>query len=554
MPFITPQVIQTSMLLFSLVASTSASPTTSVASPPTVALDNGTFTGVVSAGVNKFLGIPYAQPPTGGLRFQPTQPISSYSGNYTATEYGPACIQQAVDIPQSMYDAGHNVVKEVEQVYTAASPSSEDCLSINVITPSNVAPGSKLPVVVWFHGGSFQVGSSSAVDGSVIVQRSLTINEPVIYVSMNYRLNAFGFLAGLEVLDADVGNLGLRDQREALQWVQKYIGAFGGDASKVTMWGQGAGAVSASLQMLANNGSTQGLYRGAFLESGAPVPTGHVSHGQAFYDSIVLQTGCNSTVDTLACLRDVSLDALQSAVNCQPSIFGYPSIISAWLPRADDTFLMGPPQQLIQQDSVATIPFVIGNTDDEGTIFSFGNSNITTDDQLHAYLKIYWASNATDATVTNMTTLYPGDVTQGSPFDTGSKNALTPKYKQLAALQGDAMFHGPRRWLLSYRSGKQDMWSYLSKRSKQTPYLGSYQGSDLPNMFGPGDMTDRLIRFVANLDPNDSTDVVQWPKYTTASPNALVFLDGEPSQDIEQDNFREDAISFLMTYFRQHPI
>lgn len=73
-------------------------------------------------------------------------------------------------------------------------------------------------------------------------------------------------------------------------------------------------------------------------------------------------------------------------------------------------------------------------------------------------------------------------------------------------------------------------------------------------MFGPGDMTDRLIRFVANLDPNDSTDVVQWPKYTTASPNALVFLDGEPSQDIEQDNFREDAISFLMTYFRQHPI
>ncbi|KAF9224035.1 alpha/beta-hydrolase [Gyrodon lividus] len=541
------------MLLLSLLACTSAGPASSKAASPTVTLDNATFTGVASGTVNRFLGIPYAQPPTGGLRFQPTQPISLYNGSYSATEYGPACIQQLVNIPQSMYNAGDNIVRKVEQVYTAASPASEDCLSINVITPSNVTPDSKLPVVVWFHGGYFQVGSSSAVDGGVIVQRSIAINEPVIYVSMNYRPIAFGFLASLEVLDAKVGNLGLRDQREALRWIQKYVGAFGGDSSKVTIWGQGAGAVSASLQMLVNNGSTEGLFRGAFLESGAPVPTGHVSHGQAFYDSIVLQTGCNSTDDTLTCLRGVSLDALQSAVNNQPSIFAYPSIISAWLPRADDTFLMAPPQQLIQQNSVATIPFVIGNTDDEGTVFSFGNSNITTDDQLHAYIKTYWASNSTDEAVNNMTTLYPGDVTQGSPFDTGSKNALTPKYKQLAALQGDVLFHGPRRWILSYRSGKQDMWSYLTKRSKETPYLGSYQGSDLPDMFGPGDMTDYLIGFVANLDPNGNTGV-QWPKYTTESPNALVFLDGSPSQDIEQDNFREDGISFLMTFFRQHPI
>ncbi|KAF9237743.1 Alpha/Beta hydrolase protein [Melanogaster broomeanus] len=512
------------------------------------------LSGVASGRVHQFLGIPYAQPPIAGLRFQPTQPITLYNGSYSATEYGPACVQQAVDIPQSMYDAGDKVAQEVEQVYTAASSTSEDCLSINVITPSNVVPGSNLPVVVWFHGGSFQVGSSSAVDGSIIVQRSITINEPVIYVSMNYRLNAFGFLGSFEVLDASLGNLGLRDQREALRWVQKYIGAFGGDASKVTLWGQGAGAVSASLQMLANNGSTEGLFRGAFLESGAPVPTGHITHGQAYYDSIVIQTGCGTASDNLTCLRGVSLDALQSAVNNQPSIFAYPSIISAWLPRADDTFLLKPPQQLIQEDSVATIPFVIGNTDDEGTIFSFGNSNITTADELHAYLKMYWAPNSTDAAVTNMTTLYRGDVTQGSPFDTGTENALTPIYKQLAALQGDAMFQAPRRWLLSYRSGKQDMWSYLSKRSKQTPYLGSYQGSDLLNIFGrDGDMADYLIRFVANLDPNGNT-TIQWPKYTTASPNALVFLDGSPSQDIEQDNFRQDGINFLMTYFRDHPI
>ncbi|KAF9240616.1 Alpha/Beta hydrolase protein [Melanogaster broomeanus] len=549
------QPARVSMLLLSSLACASAFPMTPRAQSPTVALDDATFSGVASGPINKFLGIPYAKAPTGGLRFQVTQPIPSYSGNYSATEYGPACIQQAVNIPQSMQDAGDQVVQAVEQVYTAASPTSEDCLSINVIAPSDIAPGTKLPVVVWFHGGSFQVGSSSAVDGSAVVQRSISTNEPVIYVSMNYRLNAFGFLGSLETLAAEVGNLGLRDQREALQWVQNYIHAFGGDASKVTLWGQGAGAVSASLQMLTNGGNTEGLFRGAFMQSGAPVPTGHSSHGQAFYDSIVLQTGCANTTDTLACLRSAPLDALQSAVNNQPSIFAYPSIISAWLPRAEGgipgTFLMSPPQQLIQDDSVATIPFVIGNTDDEGTIFSFANSNITTDDELHAYLKTYWASNSTDETVNNMTTLYPGDVTQGSPFDTGTQNALTPKYKQLAALQGDALFEGPRRWLLSYRSGKQDMWTYLSKRSKQTPYLGSDQ--DLLNVFGGGDMVDYLIRFVNNLDPNSATGT-QWPKYTTESPSALVFLDGSPSQDIEQDTFRQDAISFLMTFFREHPI
>ncbi|KAH7890870.1 Alpha/Beta hydrolase protein [Phlebopus sp. FC_14] len=545
--------VQMSMLLLSLLGAASARPMTTRGSSPVVTLDSATFTGVSSNETNKFLGIPYAQPPVGELRFQVTQSVSAYTGSYSATKYGPACIQQSVKIPQSMTDAGHGVAAKVEEIYTAASNTSEDCLTINVITPSNVTSSSKLPVVVWFHGGANQVGSSSTVDGSVIVKRALEINEPIIYVSMNYRINAFGFLASMEVMDAGVGNLGLQDQREALRWVQKYIGAFGGDSSKITLWGEGSGATSASLQMLANGGNTEGLFRGAFMQSGAPVPTGHVTHGQAYYDSIVLQTGCNSTADTLECLRGVPLEALQSAVNNQSSIFSYPSIISAWLPRADDTFLLAPPQQLIQENSVANISFVIGNTDDEGTVFSFANSNITTDDELHEYIKTYWASNSTDAAVNNMTTLYPADVTQGSPFDTGDANALTPQYKRLAALQGDVLFQAPRRWLLSYRSGMQDMWTYLSKRDKDTTYLGSVSRSDLANVFGPGDMTDYLVRFVANLDPNGNTGI-QWPKWYNDTPNALTFLDGNVPQAIEQDTYREDGINYLMTFFREHPI
>lgn len=149
--------------------------------------------------------------------------------------------------------------------------------------------------------------------------------------------------------------------------------------------GESAGAISAALHMVTNGGNTNGLFRGAFMvrsypspqhsfpdisfrqQSGSPIPVGDISNGQPYYDHIVSQVGCSSAADTLACLRTVSWASLSAAINSTPMIFAYQSLQLAWLPRVDGVFLTAPPFQLVSSGSVANIPFVTGDCDDEGT-------------------------------------------------------------------------------------------------------------------------------------------------------------------------------------------
>ncbi|EGN97860.1 hypothetical protein SERLA73DRAFT_109097 [Serpula lacrymans var. lacrymans S7.3] len=545
------QTALTSALLFTI--GTVATGPLSERAPPLVQLDNATFTGVNSGNVSKFLGIPFAQAPVGNLRFQLPQPHPSYVGDHAASEYSIACPQQAIRIPAMKGVPAYAVDSVVQSFGDLASPAGEDCLYINVIAPANVTSMSKLPVVLWIFGGGFQGGSASSANGSVIVERSLELNEPVIYVSMNHRLVSFGFLASQEVKDAGVGNLGLQDQREAMRWVQKYISSFGGDPTKVTLWGQSSGAISVSLQMLTNGGDTEGLFRAAYMQSGSPIPVGDITKGQTYYDFLVDQTGCSGALDTLQCLREVPYDILKSAVDRTPNIFSYQSLVLAWVPRADGNFLMDDPQKLVQQGSVANIPIISGDCDDEATMFSFSTLNITTNDQVYEYIKSYFLPNAPSENVTTLLEMYPQNVTEGSPFNTGYLNVITPQFKRLAALQGDGTFQGPRRFFLQQRSGKQNMWSFLSKRFKATPFLGAFHGSDLFNVFGPGDMTDYLVRFVANLDPNGNTSIY-WPQYTTQSPNLLTFRGGLTRLNITQDTYRKEAMDYITNLFLQYPM
>ncbi|KAH7928749.1 alpha/beta-hydrolase [Leucogyrophana mollusca] len=524
--------------------------------PPVVKLDEAVFTGLSEATVSSFLGIPFAQPPVGDLRFRLPLPSPPYTGRHIVTNPGPACPQLAPGLPllSGLPDDAISAVLNV--IDMVANLSSEDCLTLDVITPAGASPSAKLPVVVVcvrYCAGAFEFGSSSTMDGRIIVERGLEINEPIIYVSMNFRTATFGFLASQEVKDAGVGNLGLQDQRLALRWVQKYINAFGGDPARVTIWGESSGAASVALQMLTNGGNTDGLFRAAFMQSGSPLPVGDITNGQPYYDDLVLRTGCTGSPDTLGCLRSVDYDVLKAAVDKSPGVFSYQSLHLAWLPRADGVFLTEPPQHLVRQGSVANIPFVSGDCDDEGTLFSFANSNVTTDSQYREYVKTFWLSAATDEVIDTAMELYPSDITQGSPFDTGDLNALTPQFKRLAAIQGDMAFQAPRRFFLQQRSGKQQIWSFLFRRLKFQPFLGSTHTSDLLDVYGPGDMTDYLIRFVANLDPNGKSGIY-WPEYTTQFPSLLTFLDGPVPLTIIQDTYREDAMNFLTEYSLAYPI
>ncbi|TDL14969.1 carotenoid ester lipase precursor [Rickenella mellea] len=544
-------------------------------SNPVISLDYGSFKGTSDGKTASFLGMPFAQAPFGDLRFAAPQPPVAFSGVRDATFWGAACPQQQI---LSFIDIdGLNITIPGT---TALVENSEDCLFVNVVKPASISSGQKLPVVFWIFGGGFELGDSSGNPGNSVVERSMSLGEPIIYVSANYRLNAFGFLPGKEAKAAQAGNAGLKDQRFALQWVQKYISNFGGDPTKVTIWGESAGAISVAMQMVTNDGDPQGLFRGGFMvlflipsyltnlsnkylqESGSPLPLQDIETGQVYYDQLVADAGCSGSADTLACLRSVPFKTLKNAVDKSASIFSYQSLEIVWQPRVDGVFLKRNPQTSVAQGLYAKVPFVSGDCDDEGTLFSLFNINITTDAQFTTYIRDKYFGGSDDAAA-QAAAAYTHDITTGSPYNTGVLNAVTPQFKRLAAFQGDVVFQAPRRFFMQAASQTQDTWAFLYARGKALPILGSFHVSDLSEFYGTGLLpsfigTDALINFVNTLNPNgfhvnSLLSLVNWKKYSTSTsaPPMLKFSDPAPLVTMTTDTYRSSAMQTLIGLTRQ---
>lgn len=175
--------------------------------------------------VENFLGIRYALEPLGAQRFKPPADVSMTKSTFDASEFGPMCIQVSDNMDPN---------------------ESEDCLYLNVVRPAGTSSGQKLPVVVHFHGGSFVSGSGASRGMATMVSWS---SEPIIGVSVNFRLGALGFLSSGLMSRVGALNLGLQDQLAALKWVKQNIDGFGGDPSKVTIMGDSAGAHSVSISV-----------------------------------------------------------------------------------------------------------------------------------------------------------------------------------------------------------------------------------------------------------------------------------------------------------------
>jgi para-nitrobenzyl esterase len=201
-------------------------------------------------GIRLFKGIPYAAAPVGALRWKPPQPVESWSGIRSVAEWGPRCLQS-------------NRLGDLDPLNKRMD---EDCLYLNVWTPTR-SNDQALPVMVWIHGGSNLngAGSQPEYDGSRLARKG------VVVVTINYRLDVFGFLAHPELTqESDTkssGNYGLLDQIAALKWVQKNIRVFGGDPNQVTVFGESAGSIDISLLMASP--LTKGLFKRAIGESGA---------------------------------------------------------------------------------------------------------------------------------------------------------------------------------------------------------------------------------------------------------------------------------------------
>ncbi|MGP8164466.1 MAG: carboxylesterase/lipase family protein [Steroidobacteraceae bacterium] len=217
-------------------------------------VESGVLSGVNEGGVEAFLGIPYAEPAVGPLRWRPPRSPAPWAGTRAADHFSASCMQR-------LRSAGPWTPE-----YRPVGPLSEDCLSINVWTPARTG-SERLAVMVWIHGGSFKSGSASVplYDGRKLAERG------IIVVTLNYRLGVLGFLAhpqlSAESAQRVSGNYGLMDIIAALGWVQRNIAAFGGDAQRVTLAGQSAGAFAVDL--LEASPGAAALFRQAITESGS---------------------------------------------------------------------------------------------------------------------------------------------------------------------------------------------------------------------------------------------------------------------------------------------
>jgi len=315
--------------------SAAASPASGGASP-LVRIAGGLVRGASAAGVNSFLGLPYAAPPTGNLRWRPPQPAASWSGVRDATQFGPSCPQALTGNP-----------------LLPPGTISEDCLYLNVYAPpvgSNDQGGR--PVLVWIHGGGLVQDGARDYDGSKLAA------DGVVVVTINYRLGALGFLAHPALAShGAAGNYGLMDQQAALRWVQRNIARFGGDPGNVTIAGQSAGGLSVLAQMVSPG--ARGLFQRAIVQSGTfalnqrPLAVAEAA-GQTFATAV----GCAD--QSAACLRSAPVSALVANFGVE-----IPGVV-------DGAVLTQPIGTALARGQFARVPVINGITHDEELLFVDG--------------------------------------------------------------------------------------------------------------------------------------------------------------------------------------
>jgi para-nitrobenzyl esterase len=498
-------------LLCCLTASAAAKPVTTVYGP---------VDGITRNGVEQFLGLPFAAPPVGALRWMPPQPAKKWTALRPAKAFGPTCAQVTTLGP-----------------FAGPPNSNEDCLYLNVFTPDTKA---KLPVLVWIHGGGYFDGASNDYDAS-----KLAAQGKLVVITINYRLNLFGFLShpALDDQGKPFGNYGLMDMQAALQWVRANIAAFGGDANNVTLGGQSAGAGAAAAHVISPGSA--GLFHRAIFQSGgyspiAPLATAR-ERGIKFADA----AGCKGSDAQIAlCLRALpaaKIAALSGTESATSAFVSGPMIDGTVIPRqAIDAFNTG---------RFARMPIMMGTTRDEGNFtagiaqyFKKDRSAITRK-EFGDYVQRSYGGNAG-----------PGGTPPAYPKD--AVPALTKHYagvvphQNWAALHGDMLAcrglhvagaiakHAP---LYMYRFDDRTAPSYFPKMDGFTP--GAYHTGDIPYVFigyhgGPDglrvpltqkqtSLSDKMIaawaNFAATGNPNGRGDA-PWPRWQAGDARPAYFL------------------------------
>ncbi|KAJ4374043.1 hypothetical protein N0V83_002782 [Neocucurbitaria cava] len=536
-----------------------------LATEPTVSVLNGTYEGLYLPSFDQdiFLGIPYAQDTGGPNRFRIPQSLNTtWNGTREAKQYGHTCPDPT--------DAEYGM--------------SEDCLNINIIRPAGLSSEqySKLPVAVWIHGGSYQVGTSALPNYNLtyIVQRSVEIGQPIIATSINYRKGGWGMLYSREVQGSGQTNLALRDMRKGLAWISENIEAFGGDKNSVTIWGESAGSFAVGQLVLSYGGRTDNLFHRSIQESGSAATAWYNGSDwyQPIYDYIVDKANCTDEVDTLDCLRTVPYESMLP-------LLAAPIQGPGWYPIVDGDVIPNYPTELLHSGRFAHIPHLYGTNSDEGTDNAPAGGVINNDTQLHDFLKGSTGFDFPESVIEKIMELYPDDPAQGIPLNTGEERFAEQGYqfKRIAAIMGDVFYHATRlddaRWYSKFSPTY--IYRFNTKPWQNSPtateggaapaYKGVSHFSEVafvfanPSFYGPwaeykalsDQMSAQWINFVAGGSPN-AEDLPNWPLYNGSTSGLNLVLQahgrGYNGSYVEQDTYRIAGREYLAEWARRRHV
>jgi len=330
--------------------------------PPRVTTANGILEGVDESGIKTFKGIPFAAPPVADFRWREPQPVKNWTGIRKADKFAPRAMQLPIYSDMNFRSDG----------------ISEDCLYLNVWTPAGTGK-ERLPVLVYFYGGSFAAGDGSELryDGESMARRG------IVAVTVNYRLTVFGFFAHPELTKESPhhasGNYGLLDQSAALQWVQKNIAAFGGDPKKITIAGESAGSSSVSAQMASP--LSRNIIAGAIGESGSLLglnPMTSLKDAEKSGSDFSASLKANSLAD----LRALPAEQILKATST-PGFGGFPICV-------DGYFFPKSPLEIYEKGEQAHVPLLVGwNSQEMAYQAILGQSKPTVENYRKAVEKLY---------------------------------------------------------------------------------------------------------------------------------------------------------------------
>jgi para-nitrobenzyl esterase len=500
----------TILLVVVLLASITVTPLFGCGQPgqeTVVALDSGKIRGTLTGGVWTYLGIPFAAPPVGELRWREPQPVKPWEGIRDCNKYGLACPQ-----PKSLF---YNV-----------GPTSEDCLYLNVWTPVK-GPDGNLPVMVWIHGGSFNTGAGSL---DMYNGKNLAMQN-VIVVTVNYRLGPLGFLShpllSRESSHGVSGNYGLLDQIAALKWVKNNIKAFGGNPDLVTVFGESAGAMSVCDLMVSP--LADGLFQRAISESGSfgdAYPLNRedtVEKAEATGREIALQLGCNTASDVLAAMRQKTADEVVKA-----AFTGYsPNGGTKMRPVIDGWVIPENPWSMFSAGKQQKVPLLIGTNADEGTIFVYPDPKVLSmsDQDYQESIKSQYQDHATDVLA-----LFPAATRWDVP-------AAVSKLRTIMSFSAGALHAADTTSM-----NTQQVYMYQFTRVPDTALklFGAFHGLEIFYVFSnlsagyvsiPDNRADTLLsqemmkywtNFAISGDPN-GPGLQTWPAYTAGTGQYMEF-------------------------------